>query len=67
MHSNFKVLDSLVSLISIQKREEVNAACYSDLDDENTSDCTLLIKKAPDSKTLSVLVNNVSATHAEVS
>lgn len=59
MHSNFKVLDSLVSLISIQKREEVNAACYSDLDDENTSDCTLLIK--------SVLVNNVSATHAEVS
>ncbi|XP_028193853.1 5'-3' exoribonuclease 3-like isoform X2 [Glycine soja] len=48
------------------KREEVNAACYSDLDDENTSDCTLLIKKAPDSKTLSVLVNNVSATHAEI-
>ncbi|KHN19915.1 5'-3' exoribonuclease 2 [Glycine soja] len=39
------------------KQDEENATCYSDLDEENTSDCTLLIK--------SVLVNNVSATHAE--
>ncbi|KAG4974254.1 hypothetical protein JHK87_031075 [Glycine soja] len=40
------------------KQDEENATCYSDLDEENTSDCTLLIK--------SVLVNNVSATHAEI-
>ncbi|XP_047155317.1 5'-3' exoribonuclease 3-like [Vigna umbellata] len=47
------------------RREEKNEKCFFDLDDENTSDCTLLIKKAPDSK-LSLLANNVSATHAEI-
>ncbi|TKY67031.1 5'-3' exoribonuclease 3 [Spatholobus suberectus] len=48
------------------KEEEKNATCYSDLDDENASDCTLLINKATDSKNLSFLVNNVSATRAEI-
>ncbi|ESW04477.1 hypothetical protein PHAVU_011G097800 [Phaseolus vulgaris] len=47
------------------KREETNGKYFSDLDNEDTSDCTLLIKKAPDSKN-SILVNNVSATHAEI-
>ncbi|XP_022631366.1 5'-3' exoribonuclease 3-like [Vigna radiata var. radiata] len=47
------------------RREEKNGKCFFDLDDENTSDCTLVIKKAPDSK-LSAVVNNVSATHAEI-
>ncbi|WVZ02247.1 hypothetical protein V8G54_023053 [Vigna mungo] len=47
------------------RREEKNGKCFFDLDDENTSDCTLVIKKAPDSN-LSLLVNNVSATHAEI-
>lgn len=45
------------------KQEEKNAACFSDLEDENTSDRTLLIKKAQE---LPDLVNNVSATHAEI-
>ncbi|XP_020214257.1 5'-3' exoribonuclease 3 isoform X2 [Cajanus cajan] len=49
-----------------EAQEENNARFHSDLDDENTSDCTLLIKKAPNSKYLSGLVNNVSATCAEI-
>ncbi|KAK7342041.1 hypothetical protein VNO80_24983 [Phaseolus coccineus] len=48
------------------KREETNGRSFSDLDNGDTSDCTLLIKKAPDSKNSSVLVNKVSATHAEI-
>ena len=50
----------------MQWREEKNEKCFFNVDDEHTSDCTLLIKKAPDAR-LSVLVNNVSATDAEVS
>ncbi|XP_027908804.1 5'-3' exoribonuclease 3-like isoform X2 [Vigna unguiculata] len=46
-------------------REEKNEKCFFNVDDEHTSDCTLLIKKAPDAR-LSVLVNNVSATDAEI-
>jgi len=51
----------------MQKREETNGKCFWDLDDGNTSDCTLLIQKAPDSEKFSFLVSNVSATQAEVS
>lgn len=43
--------------------EQKNATRFCDLDDENTSDCALLIKKEPE---LSALVNNVSATRAEI-
>ncbi|KAL2328421.1 hypothetical protein Fmac_021848 [Flemingia macrophylla] len=48
------------------KQEENNARYYSDLDDENSSDRTLLIKKASASKNLSGLVNIVAATPAEI-
>ncbi|KAL2328420.1 hypothetical protein Fmac_021847 [Flemingia macrophylla] len=48
------------------KQEENNARYYSDLDDENSSDITLLIKKASASENLSGLVNNIVATPAEI-
>ncbi|CAJ1979109.1 unnamed protein product, partial [Sphenostylis stenocarpa] len=54
-----RTLKRLIQDSEDAKREENNTKCFLDLDDENTSDCTLLIRKAPDSMKL-------SATHAEI-
>ncbi|XP_057455920.1 5'-3' exoribonuclease 3-like isoform X2 [Lotus japonicus] len=63
--SRAKYLKKLIT--DHQRSEEQNAASFSDLDDGGTSDCAIIIKKAPATKNSSgFVVNEVSAPSAEI-